>query len=204
MQRLFIFSGFVYFSGMYWFVIIKLTIFSRFFLIKWADRGLVRDGIVNTDLFNVRFLFFSSFYIYFHQILFWIHNIFMIIFTSANFPFSFKLLANYPFNSIKGRVCSGYGIHHSQATHKEMSGHMSFFFGAVLYRIHIYYMNIKTNQFLKDFSPKGSGAMLNGRFRYFFYLRPYQCLSIKLYLSGATLSDLKKLNGWQSYCLLRV
>ena len=147
----------IFCSGMYWLVILKLTIFSRFFLIKWADRGLVRDGIVNTDLFKVRFLFFSSFYIYFPQILFWIHNILMIIFTSANFPFSFKLLANYPFNSIKGRVCSGYGIHHSLATNKEMSGHMSFFFGAVLYRINIYYMNIKTNQLLKDFSEKEVG-----------------------------------------------
>ena len=26
----------------------------RFFLIKWADRGLVAKGRLNTDLFNVR------------------------------------------------------------------------------------------------------------------------------------------------------
>ena len=165
MHQLFMFSGFVCSSGMGWFVNLKLTICSRFFLIKWADRGLVRNGIVNTDLFKVRLIVCFSFYLYFTQTLFWIHNIFMIIFTSANFPFSFKLLADYPFNSIKGHVCSGYGIHHSRATNKEMTGHMSFFIGAVLYRINIYYMNIKTNQFLKDFSPKGSRAMLNGQFR---------------------------------------
>ena len=102
---------------------------------------------------------------YFFQVLFWTHNICMLVFATANYPISFKLLPEYPFNNLKGLVCAGYGIHRSKTTDKEMTCHMTLFFGAVIYRIQIYYISGKTTRFLKKFSPKGSGAMFNGQFR---------------------------------------
>ena len=48
---------------------------------------------------------------------------------------------------------------------KEMTSHMTHFFGAVIYRIQIYWLSGKTSRFLKRLSPKGSGAMFNGNFR---------------------------------------
>ena len=166
MRRLFMFSGFVYCSGMYWLVILKVSIFSRFFLIKWADRGLVVHGRLNTDLFNVKgYCLCLTVSIFSFQLLFWINNICMMMFATANYPVSFKLLPKYPFNNMKGNVCAGTGIQRSRTTDKEMTCHMLLFFGAVIYRIQIYYISGKTSRFLKKFSPKGSGAMFNGHFR---------------------------------------
>ena len=103
--------------------------------------------------------------IYFFQMLFWIQNIFMVVYATGNYPFSFKLLPDYPFNNLKGHVCAGVGIHRSTTTDREMTCHMTHFFGAVVYRIQIYWLSGKTSRFLKRLSPKGSGAMFNGKFR---------------------------------------
>ena len=97
--------------------------------------------------------------------LFWVDIIFMVVYGTGNYPFSFKLLPDYPFNNLRGHVCSGYGIQRSTTKDKEMMSHMTHFFGAVIYRIQIYWLSGKTSRFLKKLSPKGSGAMFNGRFR---------------------------------------
>ena len=99
--------------------------------------------------------------------LFWIYNIFMILFSGANYPFSFK--PNYPFNNLKGKICSGYGIHQSRVTDKEMSCHMIMIVGALIYTITLWYFSGKTSRFLKKISPKGSGAKFNGNFRYLYF-----------------------------------
>ena len=51
-----IFCGCILFRSLYSFTIghTCVLIFFRFFLIKWADRGLVVKGRLNTGLFNVR------------------------------------------------------------------------------------------------------------------------------------------------------
>ena len=110
------------------------------------------------------------FFLMFLKILFWIHNIFMVIFSGANYPFSFKLMPNYPFNNLKGHICSGNGIHLSNVTEKEITAHMMLFFGALIYTIQICYISGKTSRFLKNVSPKGSGVKFNGHFRYHFKL----------------------------------
>ena len=89
----------------------------------------------------------------------------MIVFSSANYPFSFMVSEGYPFNNLRGRICSGNGIHQSRVTDKEKSAHMLLFFGAAGYIIQICYISVKTSRLLKKFTPKGSGAMFNGKFR---------------------------------------
>ena len=89
----------------------------------------------------------------------------MFIWSVVNYPFSFKLKPGYPFNNLRGHLCSGLGIHSSKIMEKEMSGHLALLFGVVLYKINIYYLTLKTKRFLKEFTSKGSGAKINSRFR---------------------------------------
>ena len=89
----------------------------------------------------------------------------MIVWAIGNYPISYKLKPNYPFNNYEGNICSGYGIHHSQTTGKEKAGFLALLIGALLYIFSIFYWRTKASQFLKQFSPKGTGAMMNGKFR---------------------------------------
>ena len=144
----------------------QLNTSSRFFLIKWADRGLVVNGRLNIDLFNVStFKSFTLRLLFFIQILFWIHNMFMILFSVGIFPFSLKHKPEYPYNSIMGKMCSGYGIHHSRTTDKEMSLHIWLIVSILIYIIKTCHISGKARRFLKKLSPNGSGAMFNGHFR---------------------------------------
>ena len=99
------------------------------------------------------------------QILFWLQGIFMFIWSIVNYPFSFKFLPEYPFNNLRGHLCSGLGIHSSKTMEKEMTGHLALLFGVPLYRFNIFYLTFKTKRFIKKFTSKGSGASINGLFR---------------------------------------
>ena len=88
----------------------------------------------------------------------------MVVFSSANYPLSFMVSEGYPFNHLRGRICSGNGIHQSRVTDKEMSAHMILFFGAGVYIIQICYISVKTSRLLKKLTPNGSDAMFNGHF----------------------------------------
>ena len=83
----------------------------------------------------------------------------------GSYPISFMLRPDYPFNHLKGHVCSGHGIHHSQATEKEKAAFLALLSGALLYIFSLVYWSATTSRFLKGFSPKGTGAMMNGKFR---------------------------------------
>ena len=89
----------------------------------------------------------------------------MFIYGVLNYPFSFKLKPGYPFNNLRGHLCSGHGIHSSKTMEKEMTGHLALLFGVTLYKINIYYLTFKAKRFLKQFTSKGSGASINSRFR---------------------------------------
>ena len=101
------------------------------------------------------------------KVLFWIHNIFMILIFGVNFPLSLKLKSKYPYNNLMGKICSGNGIQYSNVTDKEESLHVMHLVVATLYFSVICYVNGKTSRYLKKVSPKGSGALFNKAFRYF-------------------------------------
>ena len=136
----------------------------RYFLIKWADRGLVHNGFLNTHLFKVSFclIYLNSTPASHLQVLFWLQSIFMFINSIVNYPFSFKFLPEYPFNNLRGHLCSGLGIHSSKTMEKEMTGHLALLFGVPLYKFSIYYFTFKIKRFIKQFTSKGSGASING------------------------------------------
>ena len=62
-------------------------------------------------------------------------------------------------------MCSGNGINSTEATPKELSGHMMMFIGASLYLFNASWIIGKTSRILKEFSPNGTGALFNGSFR---------------------------------------
>ena len=86
-------------------------------------------------------------FLIFIQVLFWVQCFFMIVYSIGNYPFSFKLRPDYPFNHWKGRTCSGQGIHHSQASHKENAGYLALLAGVFLYIFSLQYFKIKTLRF---------------------------------------------------------
>ena len=131
-----------------------------------SDKGLVVHGIPNTALFNVssgfriRLFFKPSM-----QVLFWLHNITWTVLQSIKYPFLQRLREGYPFNSLMGKLCSGYGIHSSRLNVKDNALNLHFFIHLVVYLFIITYCFIKIKVFLRKISPKGSGTPFNGKFR---------------------------------------
>ena len=90
----------------------------------------------------------------------------MSVLTYFNFPISFKLQGgNYPFNSFKGKLCSGQGLYNSIYARKEMSAHMALLACTFLYSFFLTYFAYKTYNLLKEIGPKGSLGLINGKFR---------------------------------------
>ena len=102
------------------------------------------------------------------QILFWIYNFFMVIFLYASYPVQFIFSPNYPYNHLKGRICSGYGIHRSNITEKEFSAHVQHIIVAFIYIINILWISGMTSRFLNKVSPNETGAAFNGNYRFDF------------------------------------
>ena len=89
----------------------------------------------------------------------------MFIYSIFQYPFSYKFLPEYPFNHLRGYLCSGLGIHNSKIMGKKMTGHLVVLYGVTLYRFSIYYSTFKIKRFIRKFTSKVSGAGINGLFR---------------------------------------
>ena len=57
----------------------------------------------------------------------------MVFFFSMNAPLSWKLKPHYPFNNLKGKICSGSGIHSSSITIRENALHIYSTFICIIY-----------------------------------------------------------------------
>ena len=62
-------------------------------------------------------------------------------------------------------MCSGNGINATEATPKELSGHMMIFIGAFIYFFNGNWIIGKTSRMFNELSPNGTGALFNGSFR---------------------------------------
>ena len=100
------------------------------------------------------------------QVLFWIFNIFIGALGCINFPFMSKLKPGYPFNNLKGKVCSGNGIHSSLLINRENSLHLTVIVLCICYITFGIFFKLKTAKVFKKFSPGGSGRVFNSKYRF--------------------------------------
>ena len=128
------------------------------------------------------------------QVLFWIHNIFMILANTAPFPFLQRLKPDYPYNNLKGKLCSGYGLNSSRVTDRDQSMHFTLVIYVIIYLAQLSFFSFKTSRFLKKISQNGSGSALNKKFRYFHKFCGCNLL-LPIY-SGETFSVSKTLVLW--------
>ena len=76
-----------------------------------------------------------------------------------------KLKPGYPFNNLKGKVCSGNGIHSSLLTNKENSLHVVVVVLCIGYVTFGIFFKLKVAKVFKRLSPGGSGRVFNSKYR---------------------------------------
>ena len=90
----------------------------------------------------------------------------MTLANNVPFPFMQRLKPNYPFNNLKGKLCSGVGLDSSRVTDKENSLHLMLVGFVSIYLVQICFYSFKTKRFFNKMCKKGSGACFNKSFRY--------------------------------------
>ena len=101
------------------------------------------------------------------QVLFWVFSVFMSLFNSIKFPFLQRLRSDYPYNNLKGKLCSGYGIHASRLNEKDQSLNLQLVAMVVIYLVQLVYFSYSVKRLLRKFTSKASGkTVFNSKLRY--------------------------------------